>query len=142
MGAKVRGYHSDLTRTVCLGEPRDPSRFWEIYNLVLKAQEAAEAGLRPGMTAREADALARDVIVEGGYGENFGHGLGHGVGLAIHETPLLSPRSTAVIQPGMVITVEPGIYLPGWGGVRIEDIVLITENGAEVLTRALKDPLI
>lgn len=142
IGAEVDGYHGDLTRTVCFGEPNDPERFREIYDIVLRAQVSAEAGIRPGMSAAEADGLARDVIMEAGYGEAFGHGLGHGVGLQIHESPLLSRLSSEIIQPGMLITIEPGIYLPGWGGVRIEDIVLITENGAEVLTRAPKNPII
>jgi Xaa-Pro aminopeptidase len=141
IGAKIDGYHGDMTRTICFGQPNDPARFWEIYNAVLRAQVTAEAGIRPGLTAPEADALARDVIAEGGYGDAFGHGLGHGVGLQIHETPLLSRTSTTTVQPGMVITIEPGIYVPGWGGVRIEDVVLITENGAEVLTRSPKDPI-
>lgn len=142
IGAEVDGYHGDLTRTVCFGQPNDPERFWQIYNTVLAAQAAAEAGIRPGLTAIAADALARDVIAEAGYGELFGHGLGHGVGLEIHEAPLLSRTSTATVQPGMLITIEPGIYVPGWGGVRIEDIVLITENGAEVLSAAPKDPIL
>ncbi len=142
IGAEIDGYHADLTRTVCFGQPNDPDRFWEVYNTVLRAQMAAEAGIRPGMASREVDALARNVIAEQGYGENFGHGLGHGVGLEIHEPFLLSPRSTDVVQAGMVITIEPGIYIPGWGGVRIEDTILITSNGAEVLSAAPKDPIL
>lgn len=142
MGAKLRGYCSDLTRTVCLGQPHDPERFWLIYNTVLRAQLAAEAAMRPGMIGSEVDQVARDVIVEAGFGENFGHGLGHGVGLVVHEQPSLGRVSTAVLRAGMVATVEPGIYLPGWGGVRIEDIVLITADGAEVLSGAPKDPII
>lgn len=142
IGAEVDGYHADLTRTVCFGQPNDGERFWEVYSTVLRAQAAAEAGIRPGLSGREADALARDVIADAGYGEAFGHGLGHGVGLEIHETPLLGRSSNATVEAGMLITVEPGVYLPGWGGVRIEDIVLITENGAEVLSRAPKDPII
>lgn len=142
MGARIRGYRSDLTRTVVLGRPKDPERFWEIYSTVVRAQLAAEATLRPGMTAPEADSVARDLISAAGYGANFGHGLGHGVGLEIHEQPFLSRFSSAVIRPGMIITVEPGIYLPGWGGVRMEDIVMITEDGVEVLTGAPKHPII
>ncbi len=142
IGAKVDGYHGDLTRTICFGEPRDPDQFWQVYNTVLRSQMTAEAGIRPRLSGCDADALARDVIVAASYGEAFGHGLGHGVGLQIHETPLLGPSSKLTIEAGMVITIEPGIYLPGWGGVRIEDIVLITDNGAEVLTRAPKDPII
>lgn len=142
MGAKVSGYRSDLTRTVCLGEPNDPDRFWSVYNTVLRAQAAAEAAIRPGLSGKDADAVARDFITEAGYGENFGHGLGHGVGLEIHEQPFMGRLSTAVIKANMIVTVEPGIYLPGWGGVRIEDIILVTENGAEVLTSAPKYPII
>lgn len=142
MGATVGGYRSDLTRTVCFGQPRDAERFWQVYNTVLKAQMAAEDALRPGMTGPEADAVARQIITEAGFGDFFGHGLGHGVGLAIHERPRLGRLSTDVLAPGQVVTVEPGIYLPDWGGVRIEDCVLITENGAEVLTRASKDPIL
>ena len=142
MGARLLGYRSDLTRTVVLGRPKDEERFWEVFNTVLQAQVAAEAALKPGMTAPEADAVARDLISAASYGANFGHGLGHGVGLEIHEQPFLSRFSSAVIRPGMIITVEPGVYLPGWGGVRMEDIVLITEDGVEVLTGAPKHPII
>ncbi|MDQ7842925.1 MAG: Xaa-Pro peptidase family protein [Armatimonadota bacterium] len=136
-GAMVDGYVSDCTRTVVLGETTP--RHEEIYGIVLRAQQEALAGLRPGMTGREADALARNVIAASGYGEAFGHSLGHGVGLAVHEGPTLSPREEAVLSPGMVVTVEPGIYLPGWGGVRIEDLVVITADGCRVLTRAPKE---
>lgn len=142
MGARVDGYCSDLTRTVCLGQPNDPERFWAVYNTVLQAQTAAEAAIRPGMSGQEADAVARDLITTAGYGPNFGHGLGHGVGLAVHEEPRLSRLGAGALVAGHVVTVEPGIYLPGWGGVRIEDIVLVTDNGAEVLTRAPKEPII
>jgi Xaa-Pro aminopeptidase len=140
MGARVAGYHADLTRTIVLGEP--DARFWEIYNLVLDAQRSAIDGLRPGLLAHEADALARDVISEAGYGAQFGHGLGHGVGLNIHEGPGLrraAPEAPGTaLRPGMVTSIEPGIYLEGWGGVRIEDLVLITATGCEVLSRAPK----
>lgn len=142
MGAKVDGYCSDLTRTVCFGQPNDPDKFWSVYNTVLQAQIAAEALLRPGVSGPDADAAARDVIAAAGYGDYFGHGLGHGVGLFIHELPRLSRMSTDVMVPGHIVTVEPGIYLPEWGGVRIEDMVLITENGVEVLSRASKEPII
>jgi Xaa-Pro aminopeptidase len=138
LGARVDGYHSDLTRTLCLGEPDD--RFQEIYDLVLKAQLAAEQGIRPGMPARQADALARDIINEAGYVEYFGHGLGHGVGLAVQEKPKAGRLSWDILYPGMTLTVEPGIYIPGWGGVRIEDLVVIGEEGVEVLSQADKDP--
>ncbi len=142
MGAKMGGYCSDLTRTVCLGQPDDPAQFWAVYNTVLQAQTAAEAAMRPGMTGPEADAAARDVIAAAGYGDFFGHSLGHGVGLAVHELPRLGRLSTDILAPGNFVTVEPGIYLPGWGGVRIEDVVLITDNGVEVLTQAPKTPII
>lgn len=140
IGARVHGYHSDLTRTLVLGEP--DARFQEIYDLVLKAQEGALEGIRPEMTGREADALARDVIEEAGYGENFGHGLGHSVGLEIHENPKARKVSEDVLRPGMTLTVEPGIYITGWGGVRIEDLVVIRQDRVEVLSQADKDPAI
>ena len=136
LGCVVEGYHSDMTRTICLGQP--DARFREVYELVLSAQLAAEEAIRPGMTGREADAIARKVIEEAGYGEQFGHGLGHGVGLAIHEKPTLGKLSEDVLEPGMVFTVEPGVYIPGWGGVRIEDMVVLREDGVEVLTQASK----
>jgi len=136
-GARVHGYVSDCTRTLVLGPAS--ARHREIYSIVLKALETALAGLKPGMTGREGDALARTVIADAGYGDAFGHGLGHGVGLAVHEGPVLSPRGDATLQPGMVVTVEPGVYLSGWGGVRIEDLVVITENGCQNLTRAPKE---
>ncbi|MDH7485023.1 MAG: Xaa-Pro peptidase family protein [Anaerolineae bacterium] len=142
MGAKLNGYCSDLTRTVCLGEPAEPQRFWEIYQAVLAAQQKAEAEIRAGMSGVEADAIARRVIVEAGYGEQFGHGLGHGVGLEVHEKPRVSYISEDTLAAGNLITVEPGIYITGWGGVRIEDIVLVTDDGVEVLTRSPKEPII
>jgi Xaa-Pro aminopeptidase len=135
-GAVVGGYCSDCTRTVVTAPATDRHR--EIYDVVLRAQTAALAGMWPGMTGREADALARSVIAGAGHGDAFGHSLGHGVGLAIHEGPTLSPREEAVLQPGAVVTVEPGIYLPGWGGVRIEDLVVITGTGCENLTGSPK----
>ena len=140
-GAVVDGYCSDITRTICLGECDD--RYDEIWQLVLEAQLAAEAQIRPGMTTQEADAIARDLFVRVGYGDYFGHGLGHGVGLAIHETPTVNRQpSDDLLQPGMVFTIEPGLYLPDWGGVRIEDIVLMRQNGVQVLTRAVKEPVL
>jgi Xaa-Pro aminopeptidase len=142
MGAKVDGYRSDLTRTVCLGEPSDGERFWSVYNAVLGAQTAAIAAIRPGLSGKAADAVARDFITEAGYGEAFGHGLGHGVGLEVHDQPFMGRLSTSTLRENMVVTVEPGIYLPEWGGVRIEDIVLLTTNGCEVLTTAPKYPII
>ena len=140
VGAQVAGYHSDLTRTICLGQPDE--RFTEIYDLVLQAQLAAEAAIRAGIVAGEVDNAARQVIAEAGYGEQYGHGLGHGVGLAVHEEPSIRQGAEEVLKPGMVFTVEPGIYLPNWGGVRIEDMVLVQEDGVEVLSRASKEPVI
>jgi len=138
IGARASGYCSDMTRTVCFGEPRD-ARLVELHGIVLEAQEQAEAQLRPGMTGREGDSLSRDVIARAGYGEAFVHGLGHGIGLEVHEPPSLSQsRGEDVLRPGMVFSVEPGIYLPGWGGVRIEDLVVLEENGARVLCHSPK----
>jgi len=139
-GAIYQGYCSDITRTVCLGEPSDKQR--EIYEIVLAAQLAGIQAVAPGRTGREVDEYARKLIADAGYGEYFGHGLGHAVGLAIHEGPRLSPREDRMLEPGMVVTVEPGIYIPDWGGVRIEDIVLVTENGCEVLNQAPKELII
>jgi Xaa-Pro aminopeptidase len=142
MGARLHGYCSDLTRTVCLGEPKDPERFWTVYNLVLGAQMAAEATARPGISGKQVDDAARAVIAAGGYGPHFGHSLGHGVGLAVHEEPRFSQAYAGLLVAGATVTVEPGIYLSGWGGVRIEDIVILTGNGAEVLTAAPKEPIL
>lgn len=136
-GAVYNGYHSDLTRTVAL--PPAPVEWRRLYDLVLAAQEKAIEAIRPGMTGREVDAVAREYITAAGYGKYFSHGLGHGVGLAIHEAPTLSPRSEIKLEPGMVVTVEPGIYLPGQGGIRIEDVVLIQEGVARVLSHAPKN---
>lgn len=136
IGCIVDGYCSDMTRTICLGQP--DSRYLEVWQIVHRAQETAEASLRAGMTGIEADALAREVIEKAGYGDNFGHGLGHGVGLAVHEMPWANPRDDNVLEAGMLLTVEPGIYLPGRFGVRIEDLVIIREEGAEVLTQSPK----
>ncbi|HWO77603.1 MAG TPA: Xaa-Pro peptidase family protein [Bacillus sp. (in: firmicutes)] len=139
-GALYKGYVSDLTRTVAVGEPS--SELKEIYDIVLEAQLKAMDGIKAGITGKQADAIARDYISEKGYGEYFGHSLGHGIGLEVHEGPSLSFRSETVLKPGMVVTVEPGIYLPGKGGVRIEDDTIITENGNETLTHSTKDLLI
>lgn len=131
-GAYYNGYCSDITRTIVLG--KGSSKQKQLYDIVLEAQMHAVENIRPGMTGREADALARGIIEKHGYGDRFGHGTGHGVGMEIHESPRLSPRDETILQPGMVVTVEPGIYIPGFGGVRIEDEVLITEDGATRLT--------
>lgn len=140
LGARYQGYAADLTRTICLGRV-DP-RQREVYEVVREAQARALAHLRPGVQAGEVDAAARGFLATLGYGEFFPHSLGHGVGLSVHEDPRLAPRQETVLEPGMVITVEPGVYLPGWGGVRIEDTVLVTQNGCEILTPVTKDLLV
>lgn len=138
-GAVVDGYCSDMTRTFGVG--RLPDKVAEIYPIVLEAQQAAIDACKPGIPCAEIDAVARGIIKAAGYGEQFGHGLGHGLGLDIHEAPFFNELSTDVrLEPGMVMTVEPGIYLPGVGGVRIEDDILITESGCRVLTGYPKDP--
>jgi Xaa-Pro aminopeptidase len=137
LGTVVRGYLADLTRTIHIGPPHD--EFRRIYELVLEAQSSAEQAIRPGLTGREADAVARDIIAEAGFGDRFGHSLGHSIGLDNHETPLLSPFDDTVLEPGMVYTVEPGVYVPGLGGVRIENVVVVTEDGCDVLTRNPKE---
>jgi Xaa-Pro aminopeptidase len=136
-GAYYQGYCSDLTRTVFIGKPTD--RHKEIYELVLSAQLRTLDGLKPGMTGKQGDALARDVIEQAGYGEQFGHGTGHGLGMEIHESPRLSKQGAIVLQPGMAVTVEPGIYIPGFGGVRIEDDVIMTDTGVRILTQSPKE---
>ena len=136
MGAQVNGYCSDITRTVVVGEPDE--MFHKIYNIVLGAQLTAINTVRPGLTGEECDALSRDIIVEAGYGDNFGHSLGHGVGLAVHENPRVGPTAENELKSNMVFTIEPGIYLSGWGGVRIEDIVVLGEEGATPLSKAGK----
>jgi Xaa-Pro aminopeptidase len=136
IGCIVDGYCSDMTRTFCLGEPS--AKYLEVWDIVLQAQEAAEAFIRAGISGVEADSAARDLIAEAGYGEYFGHGLGHGVGLAVHEGPRASQLSDYTLEAGMTLTVEPGIYLPGEFGVRIEDLVIIREDRVEILTRTPK----
>jgi Xaa-Pro aminopeptidase len=135
MGARVDGYCADLTRTFILGAPDE--EFRKIYGLVRQAQERAEQKLRAGLDSQAGDALAREVIAAAGYGEAFGHSLGHGVGLAVHEAPSLSPHKdrATTLAAGSIVTVEPGIYLTGWGGVRLEDMALLHEDRAEVLTK-------
>ena len=138
IGARSSGYCSDMTRTVCLGSPVD-SKLTELHAVVLEAQELVEKQIRPGMTGREGDALARDFISRAGYAESFSHGLGHGIGLEVHEPPWLSQsRGDHPLRAGMVFSVEPGIYLPGWGGVRIEDLVVLEATGARVLCHSPK----
>lgn len=139
-GCTVNGYRSDVTRTVAVGKASRQLR--EVYRTVLEAQEGALAAARDGITARALDAVARGIIETAGYGRHFIHSLGHGLGLHIHERPRISALSRETLKAGMVITVEPGIYLPGWGGVRIEDDVLLTTRGCKRLTFASKELLV
>jgi Xaa-Pro aminopeptidase len=131
-GAIANLYRSDLTRVLVTGKM--PSKFSKVYNTVLAAQQAAIAAMKPGIMVSEVDRIARAVIEEAGMGKNFNHGLGHGIGLDIHEAPRLGKNHDRPLEPGMVVTVEPGVYFPGWGGVRIEDDVLITRDGHELLS--------
>ena len=139
-GAYYRGYCSDITRTFAIGEP--DKKLKEIYNIVLQSQIKAIEEIKPGMTTKEADALSRDYIEAHGYGNEFGHSLGHGIGLDIHEGPVLSKNTNDTVQVNNCVTIEPGIYVDGLGGVRIEDDILITENGCEVFTKCTKDLII
>jgi Xaa-Pro aminopeptidase len=136
IGARVEGYCSDLSRTLCLGTLDDTYK--KVYDTVLGAQLGAIAIIKPGMTGGEADLLARTIIEEGGYVEAFGHGLGHGVGLAVHEQPRVGPNSSEKLVDGMVFTIEPGIYLEGWGGVRIEDLVVMEGGKVREISKAKK----
>ncbi len=140
MGAQVDGYCGDLTRSFCLDEASD--QFLATWNLVLAAQQAALTKLRSNQTGKEADEIARNVFESAGRAAEFGHSLGHGVGLMIHEAPRLAATSTDVLQPGMIVTVEPGLYVPGWGGVRIEDVALIESDNISILSHAPKQPII
>jgi Xaa-Pro aminopeptidase len=140
IGARLDGYCSDCTRTWATGEL--PDDLAEIYELVRRAQAEALAAVRPGPQGREIDAVARGIIEAAGHGDHFGHGLGHGVGLETHEGPRLATTSEARLVPGNVVTVEPGVYVPGRGGVRIEDLVVVTEDGHEVLSSTTKELLI
>jgi Xaa-Pro aminopeptidase len=137
MGCVVDGYNSDCTRTFSTGEL--PTALAEAYALCLEAQLAGLAAVRPGAHGADVDAVSRVAIEAAGLGERYGHGLGHGLGLEVHESPVLRPESTDVLEPGNIVTVEPGIYLPGVGGVRIEDLVLVTDDGAEPLTHFTKE---
>lgn len=132
-GVRLNGYCSDISRTLLIGKP--DARFNKVYRTVRDAQMKAIDAIRPGISTREVDAVARSYIEKKGFKGRFGHGLGHGVGLAIHEQPRLSPLSNATLKTGMVVTVEPGIYIPGWGGVRIENMVAVKRNGVHVLNR-------
>ncbi|MEC7921319.1 MAG: aminopeptidase P family protein [Chloroflexota bacterium] len=137
MGAKYKGYCSDLTRTIFIGEPDE--KFKKIYTTVLRAQLISMETAQPEMTGEEIDKIARDIIAAEGYGEYFGHSLGHGVGIEIHENPGVGPNSKNSIKPGMVYTIEPGIYIENWGGIRIEDMVIMTESGNNLISHALKE---
>lgn len=139
-GALYNHYCSDITRTVFLGQP--DKKLLDIYNIVLKAQLTAEKGAKKGLTGREVDKIARDMIYQNGFEGKFGHGLGHGVGLEIHESPRLSPGGSIVLENNMAVTVEPGIYVEGLGGVRIEDTIIIKDDSPIVLTQAPKDLII
>lgn len=139
-GAVVDSYHSDMTRTFCVGEPSDKMR--KVYDIVLSAQLAALDAVRAGITGKELDAVARDIIAGEGFGGNFGHSLGHGVGMEIHEMPYASPSKDDVLPENSIVTIEPGIYLEGEFGVRIEDFVVVKNDGCENITRAVKDLII
>jgi Xaa-Pro aminopeptidase len=136
IGARIEGYSSDLSRTICLGTPDDT--FKKLYDIVLGAQLGAIAIIKEGMSGAEADNLSRVIIEEAGYGQAFGHSLGHGVGLAPHEPPRLGPNSADKLAEGMVFTIEPGIYLDGWGGVRIEDLFIMEKEGVREISKARK----
>jgi len=136
-GALKNGYYSDETMTVAVGKPDQRAR--EIYAIVKEAHDRAVAAVRPGLACRDLDAVAREYISQCGYGQYFGHGLGHGVGLEIHEKPVVSPRSETMIEEGMVFTIEPGIYIPGFGGVRIEDTLVVLDDGCRLLTQVPKE---
>ena len=136
MGAKLKGYCSDITRTVVVGHP--DGDLPRIYDTVLAAQLTAIATVSSEMTGHDADGLARNVIQQAGYGENFGHSLGHGIGLAVHEYPRVGPNSPSPLKSSMVFSIEPGVYIPGWGGVRIEDLVVLENGRARVLTKTPK----
>jgi len=141
MGARINGYCSDFSRTLCLGKELKPASYQlsAIYDIVLEAQLTAIDKIESGIGGAEADHLARAIIEQAGYGNAFGHGLGHGVGLAVHESPTLGPNSSDLLTDGMVFTIEPGIYINGWGGVRIEDMVTMEKGKVRVLTKAKKD---
>lgn len=139
-GALYNGYISDMTRTIAVGEPSE--KLVDMYNAVLASQLLALEKVGPNMTGKEADAIARDYLTAQGYGEAFGHSLGHGIGLEVHEAPSLSVRGETVLEPNMTVTLEPGVYLPGIGGVRIEDDILITATGNEKLTHSTKELII
>jgi Xaa-Pro aminopeptidase len=137
MGARYKGYCADMTRTICLGEPTE-IRMVELYEIVLLAMKTCEAGLHAGISGKAADDLARDVLVAHELGEYYVHSTGHGIGLQIHEGPSLAQRAPneMILPAGSVVTVEPGVYIPGWSGLRIEDSGVVTEKGFEILTQS------
>ncbi|MGM9943354.1 MAG: M24 family metallopeptidase [Lysinibacillus sp.] len=139
-GAYYKGYCSDMTRTISVGEPSQQLK--EIYAIVNRALDNALSGIQAGMSGKEADSLTRDVINEAGYGAFYGHGTGHGIGLYIHEDIFMSPTCEELVEVGMVLTVEPGIYIPGVGGVRIEDDIVVMENGVEIITKSSKELIV
>ena len=139
-GARWRGYCSDITRTIIIGPPDAAQQ--EVYGVVQAAQRNAVNAIKPGIAGKDIDAVAREYIANAGYGDRFGHGLGHSIGLEVHDGPGLAATSDVVLEPGMVLTVEPGIYIPEWGGVRIEDDVLVTPDGHEALTQAEHDLIV
>jgi Xaa-Pro aminopeptidase len=137
-GAEVDGYCSDITRTVLVGGEPTP-RHREVYEAVLRAQRAALEAIRPGVTGKDVDTVARDLLTQAGLGDRFTHSLGHSLGRVTHDGPAFSQKSELTLAPGMVLTVEPGVYIEGWGGVRIEDDVVVTETGCDILTRSTKE---
>ncbi len=136
-GAEAHGYFCDITRTLCIGQPT--TRQKKIHEIVLAAQSEAIKNAHIGVECKKVDNIAREVIGSAGHGNHFGHGTGHGIGLMVHESPSLSPLSRDRLEAGMVFTVEPGIYIPGWGGIRIEDMILATSSGPKVLTTLPRD---
>jgi Xaa-Pro aminopeptidase len=140
MGCMYKGYNSDLTRTIFIGET--DKKFTDIYNIVLEAQSKSIEAVRPGLGTSELDNAARSIISDYGYAEEFGHGLGHGLGIEVHEMPAVKKSDNITLKKNMVITIEPGIYISGFGGVRIEDMVLVTADGCEVLTKCTKELIV
>ncbi len=138
-GAVYQGYVSDITRTVVLGKATAKQK--KLYDIVLTAQKKGCKAAKPGLACSRLDGVVREVIMKSGYGDYFGHGLGHGIGMIVHDHPTLNSRSTDILREGMVVTIEPGIYIPNWGGVRIEDDVLITASGGQILSKSPKDLL-
>jgi Xaa-Pro aminopeptidase len=139
-GCVVNGYHSDMTRTIFIGKPKPKAV--KIYNIVLEAQQRAITAAKPGISVKELDSVARDFINDAGYGEFFKHSLGHGIGLQIHEQPKISAFNKATLQEGNVVTIEPGIYIPNFGGVRIEDDIVIRNGDADIITKSIKERIV